>query len=166
MSRPHNIDNLDFVFDSTRSRGTFDQKFPTAIGGTRTWVREIPMPQHLVNLIPLFIEYERRKFLLNFECIIGFNRAMPVNRRSNNCSRPDNSVKHVFLYKPVDRKVRLISGITPEQAKVSRHFPSDPLEHLPSLPSHPPDLFPTTRFTPERMEGLAIEKNQDLTSEE
>jgi len=166
MSRPHNIDNLDFMFASARSCSTFNQKFPAAIGGTHTWVREIPVPQHLVNLIPLFIEYERRKFLLNFERIIGFNRAMLVNQQSNKCPQPDNSVKHVFLYKPVDRKVRPISGITPEQAKVSRHFPSDPLEHLPSLPSHPPDFSPTTRFTPERMEGLAIEKNQDLTSEE
>ena len=44
-------------------------------------------------------------------------------------------------YKRVDKKVKPVPTVFPEDAKVKRQFPEDPLDSLPNLPSHPQFLF-------------------------
>ena len=46
-------------------------------------------------------------------------------------------------YKRVDKKVKPVPGIFPEDARVIRQFPEDPLHTLTSLPTHPPDFVPS-----------------------
>ncbi|KAJ3887408.1 hypothetical protein GG344DRAFT_8154, partial [Lentinula edodes] len=36
-------------------------------------------------------------------------------------------------YKPVERRTQPVPATLPEKFRVVRHFPSDPLEHLPTL---------------------------------
>jgi len=47
-------------------------------------------------------------------------------------------------YKRVDRKVKPVPGIFPEDARVIRQFPEDPLLSLPYLSPNPPTFKPTT----------------------
>ena len=42
----------------------------------------------------------------------------------------------------VAHKVKPVSGIFPEDAKVQRRIPEDSLKTLPFLPTHPPDFVP------------------------
>ena len=46
-------------------------------------------------------------------------------------------------YKRVDKKVKPVPTVFPEDAKVKRQFPEDPLHTLTSLPTHPPDFVPS-----------------------
>ncbi|EIN03353.1 hypothetical protein PUNSTDRAFT_33399, partial [Punctularia strigosozonata HHB-11173 SS5] len=69
-------------------------------------------------------------------------------------------------YKRVDRKVKPVPGIYPEDAKVIRQFPQDPLLNLVKLPTHPPDFTPTTRITEERMKGMEVNSDGYMWPEE
>jgi hypothetical protein len=57
-------------------------------------------------------------------------------------------------YKPVDRKVTPIPGTLPEEFKVVRRFPEDPLLTLPAVPKLPPEFSPGTRLNEERWEKI------------
>ncbi|KLO04728.1 hypothetical protein SCHPADRAFT_917895 [Schizopora paradoxa] len=59
-------------------------------------------------------------------------------------------------YKRVDRKVKPVPGIFPEDARVIRRFPEDPLASLPALPTRPPNFVPSERLTAERVRELSI----------
>ncbi|KIM71028.1 hypothetical protein PILCRDRAFT_26851, partial [Piloderma croceum F 1598] len=59
-------------------------------------------------------------------------------------------------YKPVDRRVRPISGTFPQEALVRRSFPHDPLEGLPILSRNPPDFTPTKKISEERLKSINI----------
>ena len=78
----------------------------------------------------------------------------------------EECIKWVFKYKPVARRKRPVPNVIPENVKVKRRFPSDPLVNLPKLPIKAPVFAPTSKFTTERMEKLAIDKNPDLSSDE
>ncbi|EGN98277.1 hypothetical protein SERLA73DRAFT_55652, partial [Serpula lacrymans var. lacrymans S7.3] len=54
-------------------------------------------------------------------------------------------------YKRVDRKVKPVPGVFPEDARVTRSFPEDPLLSLPPLPVLPPEFIPTPKLTKERL---------------
>src|SRR3984957_2910786 len=69
-------------------------------------------------------------------------------------------------YKPVARKVKPVPGIFPEDAKVQRRIPEDPLKTLPFLPTHPPDFVPTEKITSERLGLMEINSNGFLWPEE
>ena len=69
-------------------------------------------------------------------------------------------------YKPVDRRVRPISGIFPQEALVRRTFPHDPLEGLPILSKNPPEFVPTKKLTHERLESMRINSQGFLWPEE
>lgn len=73
---------------------------------------------------------------------------------------------HVHRYKKVADRVRPIPTSMPEDIKVKRSLPADPLENLPRLPTHPPDFTPTQRMSCERMDKLGIDNNPGLTEEE
>ncbi len=76
-------------------------------------------------------------------------------------------VTHAYtMYKTVDKKVKPVPGTVPDEIRVRRTIPRDPLQSLPSLPVHPPDFVPTARLTKERMDGLDVNKNEFLWPEE
>jgi hypothetical protein len=57
-------------------------------------------------------------------------------------------------YKPVARKVKPVPGVFPEDARVRRTIPEDPLLTLPQLPTHPPEFVSTSKLTRERLNVL------------
>ena len=79
----------------------------------------------------------------------------------------DNIPLYAFTaYKRVGQKIHPVSGTFPEQVRVQRIIPNDPLKSLPILSPHPPDFEPTKRLTHERMEGLKINQDNFLWAEE
>ena len=72
----------------------------------------------------------------------------------------------VLKYKTVDKRIRPVPAVMPEDVKVRRTFPVDPLKNLPSLPIHPPEFIPTLRMSQERIDKLGIDDNSDLLDEE
>ncbi|KAF8811775.1 hypothetical protein BYT27DRAFT_7133755, partial [Phlegmacium glaucopus] len=82
-------------------------------------------------------------------------------------SEPINGSKPVLTaYKHVDQKIRPVPGVFPENIKVHRKIPEDPLLSLPSLSVNPPDFVPTTKLTVERMQDLKIHDDGFLWPEE
>ena len=69
-------------------------------------------------------------------------------------------------YKRVDKKVKPVPGQIPEEIRVTRKFPEDPLRSLPTLPIHPPIFQPTSHLTTERLEEMKINTDQFLWPEE
>ena len=69
-------------------------------------------------------------------------------------------------YKPVDRRVRPISGTFPQEALVRRKFPHNPLEGLPLLSKNPPEFVPSKRITAERLKLMDINGEGFLWPEE
>ena len=69
-------------------------------------------------------------------------------------------------YKTVDKKIKPVKGVFPEDARVIRQFPEDPLMSLPTLPFDPPDFVPTERITQERLQELNINGEGYLWPEE
>lgn len=74
--------------------------------------------------------------------------------------------KFALKYKTVDKKVRPVPMMIPEDMKVKRSFPSDPLGNLPTLPQKAPMFVPTDKVTRERMEKLEEGMSKDLSEEE
>lgn len=73
---------------------------------------------------------------------------------------------HVYKYKKVADRVRPVPAVMPEDVKVKRSFPKDPLANLPPLPIQPPKFIPTLKITRERMDKLGIDQNSELWEEE
>ncbi|RPD69679.1 hypothetical protein L226DRAFT_445493, partial [Lentinus tigrinus ALCF2SS1-7] len=69
-------------------------------------------------------------------------------------------------YKRVDKKVKPVAGTMPEEARVIRQFPEDPLASLPPLSPIVPDFVPTAKLTAERMEKININPDGYLWPEE
>ena len=69
-------------------------------------------------------------------------------------------------YKRVDRKVKPVPAVFPEEAKVTRKFPGNPLDSLAPLPMHPPEFVPNGRLTMERLEEMELDKEGFLWPEE
>lgn len=69
-------------------------------------------------------------------------------------------------YKSAAKGVKPVSTALPEEFRITRHFPEDPLLTLPEVPTHPPEFIPTTKFTRERYEALSIENSTFLWPEE
>lgn len=84
---------------------------------------------------------------------------------------PENSAygfqfKAYGAYKRVAQKVHPISGVCPENIKVTRSIPDDPLKSLPPLPIHPPEFIPTQKLTQERIDSMEVNKDNFLLPEE
>ena len=62
----------------------------------------------------------------------------------------DMSAQVHTAYKHVDRKVKPVPGVFPEDASVIRQIPEDPLKTLPPLPQNPPAFKEPVRLTKER----------------
>ena len=59
-------------------------------------------------------------------------------------------------YKPVHKKHRPVPATFPEDARVTRQFPEDPLLSLPYLSPNPPEFTPMPRLTQARLDILKI----------
>ena len=85
-------------------------------------------------------------------------------------SSEDRSISETFkiftMYKRVDKKVHPVSGTFPEEARVRRTIPEDPLLTLSPLPTKPPEFSPGQRLTQERMDNLDINHEGFLSKEE
>ena len=85
----------------------------------------------------------------------------------NNRTSPLAKIPEIYTaYKRVDRKVRPVPGVFPEDAKVIRKFPEDPLASLVSLPFSPPEFKENGRLTAERLEAMDINPDKFLWPEE
>ena len=69
-------------------------------------------------------------------------------------------------YKPVDQKVRPISGTFPQEVLVCHNFPHEPLDGLPILSRNPPDFKPTEKITSETLKLIDINGEGFLWPEE
>ena len=96
------------------------------------------------------------------------NPQLPLQPESagTNSNTPAPITKMVLKYKTVDKKIRPVPTRFPENMKVRRQFPEDPLRNLSILPYYPPEFTPTDRVTEERMESLKIDEGLELWPEE
>ena len=69
-------------------------------------------------------------------------------------------------YKRVDKKVKPVPGVHPEEAKGTYQIPRDPLLTMPALSPHPPDFIPTEKLTQERIDSLNLNPDGFLWPEE
>jgi hypothetical protein len=72
----------------------------------------------------------------------------------------------VLAYKKAAKKVHPVAASLPEDFRIIRRRPEDPLLSLPKLPSHPPEFTPGTRLTQERFDALELNKSGFLWPEE
>ena len=81
-------------------------------------------------------------------------------------STPTPKTSQNFLYKPVHLKIKPVPATFPEDARVTRQFPEDPLLSLPPLNPHPPDFVPSVKLTEEKLKILKINQGGFLWPEE
>jgi integrase-like protein/reverse transcriptase-like protein/aspartyl protease len=72
----------------------------------------------------------------------------------------------ILAYKKVAQKVHPVAASLPEDFRIIRRRPEDPLLSLPPLPTHPPPFTVGTRLTQERYEELDLNKFNFLWPEE
>ena len=120
---------------------------------TRVWKKEVLSPDVDLDKID------------NLLLDIYLNSGNPLDYTTLPTTKESEAI-HVHKYKTVDKRVRPVPGTMPEDVKVKRTYPEDPLKNLPTLPHHPPEFTPTARLTQERMDKLGIAENEDLTEEE
>jgi len=98
---------------------------------------------------------------------IYLHTGVTTEQRATNQAQEDSDhwVK-VLKYKTVDRKVRPVPAVMPEDVKVQRSLPDNPLSRLPVLPIQAPEFVPTSRVTQERMDKLGIDENEEMSEGE
>lgn len=71
-----------------------------------------------------------------------------------------------YKYKKVANRIKPVATTLPEQFRIVRRIPCDPLESMPMLPYHPPEFTPGARYTDERMKSMNINTDGFLWPEE
>ena len=119
---------------------------------------EAPPPRRLSFGIPkLYLDDEIEYFVKGEDVLL-----IPEDH-----SNQDLTEAQAFTaYKPVDRRVRPVSGTFPQEALVKRSFPHDPLEGLPILSRNPPEFTPTKKISAERLKLININGDGFLQPEE
>lgn len=79
---------------------------------------------------------------------------------------PDDDDPMVLAYKKVANKVRPVPGILPEEFRIVRRRPPDPLKGLTKVPRVPLPIRPTGKLTQERIDELDIDPSGFLTPDE
>lgn len=72
----------------------------------------------------------------------------------------------VFKYKKVANRVKPVASSLPQEFRIERRTPSNPLADLPTLPTHPPPFTPGDRYTQERMEKMRTNLDPSLSVDE
>jgi len=109
---------------------------------------------------------QKQALILRPPSSFAFTFTVPPFPNAHLNAQPSQQTNAGKRYKPVDRKVRPVPATFPEDARVDRHFPEDPLLTLPPLATHPPDFQPTTTLTAGRLEYLRINSDGFLWPEE
>ena len=71
----------------------------------------------------------------------------------------ENPTQVNTAFKRVDQKIKPVAGTMPEETKVLRRFPEDPLKSLVPLVPNIPPFTPTTKLTQERIDKIEINKD-------
>jgi hypothetical protein len=71
-----------------------------------------------------------------------------------------------YAYKKVANRTKPVATTLPEEFRIVRRIPEDPLALLPELPTSPPKFTPGERYTQERKEAMAVNKDGFLWPEE
>lgn len=71
-----------------------------------------------------------------------------------------------FAYKKVANRIKPVSTTLPENFRIVRRIPSDPLETLPTLPTRPPNFTPGLRYTLECKTAMNVNPNGFLWPDE
>ena len=79
---------------------------------------------------------------------------------------PPGDAISAHAYKKVAQKVRPVPASLPEDFRILRRIPSDPLLTLPTLPSNPPDFTPGLRLTQDRLDAMGLNQDGFLLPEE
>lgn len=79
--------------------------------------------------------------------------------------KPD-SAQSFMMYRHIDKKVKPVPGVYPQEAQVVFRIPYDPLMTLAPLSPNPPDVIPTVKLTLEQLEALNINSKGFLYPEE
>jgi hypothetical protein len=72
----------------------------------------------------------------------------------------------VLAYKKVEHRVKPVATTLPEEYRIVRKIPSDPMVGLPHLPKKPPDFVPGIRYTQERKALMQVNRDGFLWPEE
>ena len=72
----------------------------------------------------------------------------------------------VLAYKKAAKKVHPVAASLPEDFRITRQRPEDPIISLPRLPTNPPYFIPGLRLTQERLDAMNINKYKFLWPEE
>ena len=75
-------------------------------------------------------------------------------------------MSHTLTYKKASKRVHPVAATLPEDFRVIRRRPEDPLLTLPSLPTCPPPFIPSTRLTQECLDNLKLDHSNFLWPEE
>ena len=70
-----------------------------------------------------------------------------------------------FIYKKVANKTQLVTTSLPEDFRIVHHKHPDPLGDMRPLPVRPPEFSPTSQFTQERCDHMALGKGFLLPEE-
>ena len=79
---------------------------------------------------------------------------------------PEDIPQEILAYKKVANKVRPVATTLPDEFRIIRRIPSDPLAELPKLPTSPPEYSPGERYTQERKDVMPVNTNKFLWPEE
>ena len=92
--------------------------------------------------------------------------AICEERRKELEKSPEEFKQEMLAYKKVANRVKPVATTLPEEFRIIRRVPSDPLANLPNLPTKPPEFKPGERYTQERMEQMQVNKDGFLRPEE
>ena len=87
-------------------------------------------------------------------------------RRKELQKGPESFHQEILAYKKVANRIRPVATTLPEEFRIVRKIPSDPLANMPVLPTHPPEFTPGVRYTQERKDRMPVNKDNFLWPEE
>lgn len=167
--------SMDLNFRSKSTQGTSEELFCNLImvdsddeeGGLREYYSE-PQTGVFDTTFMTLLEMEYA-MAYPFEDSIDWNNDLlifPVESTIVEDFKENMELKVYTAYKRVAQKVHPVSGTFPQEARVYRQFPHNPLDTLPPLPTQPPEFKPTERMTSERMDSLKVNGLGFLSDEE
>lgn len=71
-----------------------------------------------------------------------------------------------FAYKKVENRVKPVATTLPENFRIVRKTPRNPLQGMPELPTRPPEFTPGKRYTEERKQAMKVNEEGFLWPEE
>ena len=97
-----------------------------------------------------------------------YEKALPVTNANDFATyETDQRVSNEsFAYKKVANRIKPVATTLPEEFRIVRKIPSDPLAEMPTLPINPPEFKPEKRYTEERKKKMPVNTTGFLWPEE